>query len=472
MGRKGGKGGGGMRKLRTGDCRLRIWIGALVGWAMAVNGAVDGFTPIFDGRTLAGWHISAKTGHSGASKHQSGGRWVIEEGAIIGSQDIPGNGGIIITDEQYGDFEVALEMKNDFGPDSGLFLRSTEDGKAWQAMIDYHGGGNLMGIYGEGIGARPDVYNFKFLGSPSEIKEVISPVTPSLPVLPEAWSKFWRHGEWNELRARIAGNPPHITTWINGVRFCDWRETARRHPEQGGIALQVHGGGDFTKQYVRYRNIRVKKITALADNTLTEAERSDGWALLFDGKTHKGWMNSDGSAPRAPVEEGALNPHRAGHYMLVHTQQWENFVLALDFKITPHCNSGVFVRTASLTPRPGKDIGFNGIEIAIDDTLTAGFVDSGAIYDLSKPSRNAMRPVGEWNHMEITSRDSMIEVALNGEKINSLDLAGFAQPNKRPDGTTHKFDVAYRGHPKAGYIGLQDHGSPCWYKNIKIKSLK
>jgi hypothetical protein len=52
------------------------------------------------------------------------------------------------------DFEVKLEMKNDFGPDSGLFLRSTEDGKAWQAMVDYHAGGNLMGIYGEDSAAN------------------------------------------------------------------------------------------------------------------------------------------------------------------------------------------------------------------------------------------------------------------------------------------------------------------------------
>jgi len=84
-----------------------------------------GFVSIFDGQSLKGWHVSAKTGHSGASKHQTGGKWVVEDGAIIGSQDIPGNGGIIITDEQFGDFEVALEMRNDFGPDSGLFLRST-----------------------------------------------------------------------------------------------------------------------------------------------------------------------------------------------------------------------------------------------------------------------------------------------------------------------------------------------------------
>jgi hypothetical protein len=60
---------------------------------------------------------------------------VVENGAIVGSQDIPGNGGILLTDEQFGDFEVVLEMNNDFGPDSGLFLRSAEDGTSYQAAI-------------------------------------------------------------------------------------------------------------------------------------------------------------------------------------------------------------------------------------------------------------------------------------------------------------------------------------------------
>src|SRR6185503_20702000 len=118
------------------------------------------------------------------------------------------------------------------------------------------------------------------------------------------------------------------------------------------------------------------------DNALTDAEKKDGWLLLFDGTTTAGWMNSDRTTPRTPVEDGSLNPHRAGHYMLVHTQKWSNFVLSVDFKISPHCNSGVFVRTGSLTPRPGKDVGYNGIEIAIDDTApSAGYVDTGAIYD-------------------------------------------------------------------------------------------
>jgi hypothetical protein len=219
----------------------------------------DGFVSIFDGKTLSGWHVSGKTGHSRASKNQSGGKWFVENGAIAGSQDIPGNGGIVITDEQYGDFEVVLEMNNDFGPDSGLFLRSTEDGKAWQAMIDYHANGNVMGVYGEGLGGKPSVRNYSFLDSPDRIVVSTNSPTPLL-VKGESWPYFWRHGQWNELRARIVNNPPTITTWINGVKITEWIETEKRHPDKGGIALQVHGGGDHTREFVRYRNVRVKRL--------------------------------------------------------------------------------------------------------------------------------------------------------------------------------------------------------------------
>src|SRR5262249_38203936 len=174
-----------------------------------------GFVPIFDGKTLNGWHVSSQSGHSRASKNKSGGRWVVEEGAIVGSQDIPANGGIMITDKEYGNFEVALEMKNDFGPDSGLFLRSNDKGQAHQAMIDYHPKGNLMGVYGEGLNPGYHVRNFTFLNEVTQIEEVKADF--KLPVPPEKWADFWKHGEWNELRARIDGNPAKITTWIKGV---------------------------------------------------------------------------------------------------------------------------------------------------------------------------------------------------------------------------------------------------------------
>ena len=207
------------------------------------------------------------------------------------------------------------------------------------------------------------------------------------------------------------------------------------------------------------------------DNQLSQEEKRNGWLLLFDGKTTSGWQTSDAKPGKTPVEQESINPHKSGHYMLVHTQQWSNFLLSLDFKITNKCNSGIFVRVASLEPRPGKDVGFNGIEIAIDDTKGAGFHDTGAIYDLVKPVKNAMKPPGEWNRMEIACLGNRIEVVLNGEPVTRADLDLFVEPNKRPDGTAHKFDVAYKDHPQSGYIGLQDHGSPCWFKNIKLKPL-
>jgi hypothetical protein len=218
-----------------------------------------GFVSLFDGRTLNGWHVSAQTGHSRASGNKSGGRWVVENGAVIGSQDVPGNGGIILTDKPYGDFEVALEMNNDYGPDSGLFLRSNERGQAYQAMIDYHPGGNLMGVYGEGLSGGIHLRNFDLLDTPDKIQVKADAAYP-LSIKAEDWPKLWRHGRWNELRARITGNPPTIHTWINGTKIVEFTDREKRHPDTGSIALQVHGGGDFTKQYVRYRGMRVKEL--------------------------------------------------------------------------------------------------------------------------------------------------------------------------------------------------------------------
>ena len=72
---------------------------------------------------------------------------------------------------------------------------------------------------------------------------------------------------------------------------------------------------------------------ASADNELTEKEKADGWVLLFDGKTLDGWTTSAGKASKTPVEDGSINPHKCGHYMMVHKDAWENYVLSLDFKI-------------------------------------------------------------------------------------------------------------------------------------------
>ena len=144
--------------------------------------AGEGFVSIFDGKTLDGWHVSGKT------RHGTGGRWVVEEGAIVGSQDRPGSGGIIITDKKYGNFEVIVEMRNDYGPDSGLFLRSTDRGQAYQCMIDYHADGNVMGVHGEEMSGDIYVVNFNFGEKPSQISQTTCPFP--LPISADKWPEF------------------------------------------------------------------------------------------------------------------------------------------------------------------------------------------------------------------------------------------------------------------------------------------
>lgn len=211
--------------------------------------------------------------------------------------------------------------------------------------------------------------------------------------------------------------------------------------------------------------------TPASHNQLTSAEKDAGWILLFNGRDTTGWKTSSGEPSRRPVENDCLNPHKCGGYMLVYHEPVENFQLALDFKISPKCNSGLFFRTHSLKPRPGKDVGFNGLEVAIDDTTTAGYHDTGAIYDLVKPKRNAMKPAGEWNHLVLTCDGPQVQVELNGERVTTMDLDQWTEPNRRPDGSEHKFDLAYSQHPRRGFLGLQDHGSDCWFRNLKLRPL-
>jgi len=213
---------------------------------------------LFDGTSLRGWKPTAKSPHSKASGNRTGGNWRAADGAIVGGQDTPGNGGLLLTEEQFGDVEITLETNNDFGPDSGIFLRCTEDGKAYQCLIDYHAGGTIGGILGEGIWNRRGVRNFTFGNRPEVI--TLNENTQPCPVTPAGWPDFWHVGRWNEIRARIVGDPPTITTWVNGVQILTHTEPKSVHPAKGHIGLQVHGGAVYGNGQVRYRNLRIRRL--------------------------------------------------------------------------------------------------------------------------------------------------------------------------------------------------------------------
>ena len=172
--------------------------------------------------------------------------------------------------------------------------------------------------------------------------------------------------------------------------------------------------------------------------------------------------------PAANVQADGLNPHGPGGYIVVHEKKHGDFVLDFDYKLSKGCNSGVFIRVGDL-----KDPVMTGIEIALDDTTGHGMHDPGAIYDLVAPAVNAQKPAGEWNHMTITAKGPKIDVVLNGKEVSTIDLDEWTEPGKRPDGSKHKFAKVAIGKdlPRTGYLGFQDHGSDCWFKNVKLKDL-
>ena len=199
---------------------------------LLAQGIPPGFNNISAGPKLQGWHISQVNHHGNTP-------WTVENGVLMATQDRKDNGGIVLTDKRYKNYEVYLEMKPDYGCDSGLFLRSTEKGEAYQVMLDYLPGGHMGGIYGEGL---KDVK-----GAPAR-----------------DWEKYWNKEGWNAIRARIEGDVPHIQVWMNGTQVSDWTDTENHLPDgatDGMIAVQVHGGGRCKPGlYHRYRNVAIKEL--------------------------------------------------------------------------------------------------------------------------------------------------------------------------------------------------------------------
>jgi hypothetical protein len=234
----------------------------------------EGFTPIFNGKDLTGWHVS-QTNHHGVTPN-----YYVEQGMILGTQRPLGSGGILLTDKKYRNVEIYMEVKPDWGCDSGLFLRASESGAAYQVTLDYLPGGRLGGMYGEGLNGVNGAMNA--YGSPERAKaeadrraqQAQRGAQPPPPPMAErmgerpdptlAWVKAWKREDWNSIRARIEGNVPHIQAWINDQQVLDFTDTANHAMggvTEGPIAIQIHGGDRWTPGgFWRWRVIAVKEL--------------------------------------------------------------------------------------------------------------------------------------------------------------------------------------------------------------------
>jgi hypothetical protein len=189
----------------------------------------DNWQTLFDKKTLTGWRLMAV--HGG-----HGGVWTVENGAIVGNQEKDHAGGLLGTEKKFSDFEIELEFQADYPVDTGLFLRTRDDGMGYQVTIDYRDGGFVGSLYAPAAGGFLLQY-------------------------PD-WKKIYHDSGWNHLRARIEGQPAHIVAWLNNTKTIDFTDTMERYPRDGYIGLQVHGGAGAwgENSRARFRNLRIREL--------------------------------------------------------------------------------------------------------------------------------------------------------------------------------------------------------------------
>jgi hypothetical protein len=218
-------------------------------------------------------------------------------------------------------------------------------------------------------------------------------------------------------------------------------------------------------------------VADTAANTLTDAEKSEGWKLLFNGKNLDGWHIYKGKTSSGWVaEEGIL--HCLGSEKdksdkradLTSNDTFDNFELELDWKLSPKGNSGIIY----LASEEFDAAYLSGPEYQLIDDENfpeklEGWQKTGANYAMSAPLVAASKPIGEWNHAKIIVNKGHVEHWLNGQKTAEYEM-GSAEWKKAKETGKWKDAKGY-GATKKGHIDLQDHGSEAWFKNVKIKQL-
>jgi hypothetical protein len=215
----------------------------------------------------------------------------------------------------------------------------------------------------------------------------------------------------------------------------------------------------------------------MAQNTLTDKEKKEGWSLLFDGKSTTGWhtFNTKAAGPAWKIADGSLtlSDSKDGRGDLITDKKYENYELSIEWKISACGNSGVIFNvqedpkyTATYQTGPEMQV--------LDNTChpDAKIIKhrAGDLYDLISSSKETVKPAGEWNVAKIVSDHGKMQFWLNGVQVVTftmhdeawVKLVAGSKFKSMPD-----FAKASNGH-----IALQDHGNPVWYRSIKIRELK
>jgi hypothetical protein len=418
------------------------------------EGPPAGFTALFNGRNLDGWHgmphfdpreLRAMSDGEREARiaewtAEAGRHWSVENGELVND----GEGPYLTTDGEYGDFELRLEYRTVPRADSGVYLRGnpqvqiwdwTEEAK-WELGADKGSGG---------------LWNN-------------SPGAPGKDPLVRADRPF---GEWNELRVVMIGS--RVTVWLNGQLVVDhaimenfWDRSTPLW-SRGPIQLQTHGGE------IRWRNIHLREIGR--DEATATLRRGgpargepvdDGFESIFNGRDFSGWA---GPLDRNEIVDGTI----LSNYGTIYTEkEYGDFVVRFEFLLPPAGNNGLAIRY------PGEGdtayVGMCELQVLDDDHPQYAELDPrqyhGSIYGMIAAHRGFVLPPGEWNYQEVTVEGSRIRVELNGVVIVDGDVAEVTDFMGR-NGDRYVGRTRTRGH-----FGLAGHGDPVRFRNLEIKELE
>ena len=432
-----------------------------------------GWVNLFNGKNLDGWKQIVGTAE-----------YKVENGVIVGYTVPSSPNSFLVTDKEYGDFVLELEvMIPDTTSNSGIQFRSHFDpsgnsgkGKVfgYQFELDPSSRKWTGGIYDEG--RRDWLYPLGLNAS--------------------AQSAF-KLGAFNKIKLECIGHT--LKTWVNGVPSAIVEDTV---DAKGFIALQVHAISkpEMAGEKIYWKNIRIKTsgisptpfpkniyVLNNVPNTLSATEKNSGWQLLFDGKSSKGWVGAYKS--KFPdkgwkIENGELTvlssegKESANGGDIVTEKQYSAFDLSFDFKLSTGANSGVKYFVTLSEKNEGSAIGLE--YQLLDDKVhpdaklgVNGNRTLASLYDLiAAPKQDRfVHPIGQWNTGRIVVYpNNHVVHYLNGIKVLEYDR-GSKEYKDLVAVSKYKVWPNF-GEAKQGHLLLQDHGSEVSFRSIKIKELK
>jgi hypothetical protein len=435
--------------------RFCLLMGLLFGLAGSLLQAEEhnvppaGFEALFNGQDLSGWHgmghfdprkLAAMSDEERAQKREADmanvlEHWRVEDGELVND----GHGVYLTSDREFGDYELHIDYKTVAKADSGIYLKATPQVQIWD-FTEEGGKWNIGADKGSG-----GLWNN-------------SPGAAGKDPLVLADKPF---GQWNRFRIVQVG--ARTTIHLNGQLVVKhailenfWDRKSPLFP-RGVIQLQTHGGE------IRWRNIFVREIPADEANGILASHGEDGFQSIFNGRDLNGWT---GAVANYEVRDGAIvcQPGKGG--TLYTEEQYDDFVVRLEFRLPPGGNNGLAIRY------PGAgDPAYSGMcELQVLDSEHSKYATldprqyHGSAYGMVAAHRGFLRETGQWNFQEVTVQGPAIRVELNGNVILNADLSQVTDlMGNRP----HPGKDLARGH-----FGFAGHSDPVEFRNVRIRRIE